>query len=163
MGLVPGWTALVLAVGLCVGVAAFEGLVTGDGPRSWYPGLRKPRWQIPLWASVVVGLTVYVVDGFVAYRVLTAVPAPEDRVVALTALVVVMLLNALWNLAFFRYRSVLVGFLGILGFLGPLLVLQVALFAYEPLAAWAHLAYALYVILYDVPLFYALWRLNPAT
>jgi len=27
--------------------------------------------------------------------------------------------------------------------------------------AWAHVAYTLYVILYDVPLFYAIWRLNP--
>ena len=46
---------------------------------------------------VADGLIVYVIDGFVAYRMLTAVPSVGDRAVALTALVVVMVLNALWN------------------------------------------------------------------
>ncbi|QIN84078.1 hypothetical protein GBA63_16575 [Rubrobacter tropicus] len=157
----PDWAPLGVAVGLCAAVAVLEGFLTGDGPKTWYPRLRKPRWQIPLWASILVGLIVYVIDGFVAYRVLTAVPSAGDRAVALTALVVVMLLNALWNYAFFEYRSTLVGYLGIIGFLGPLLVLQIALFVYEPVAAWVHLAYTIYVLAYDVPLFYAIRRLNP--
>ena len=137
-------------------------MLTGSGLKDWYPRLRKPRWQIPLWASVLVGLIVYVIDGFVAYRMLTAVPSAGDRAVALTALAVVMVLNALWNYAFFEYRSTLVGFLGIIGFMGPLLVLQTALFVYDPVAAWAHVVYTLYVLAYDVPLFYAICHLNPA-
>ncbi len=157
----PDWAPLAYAVGLCAAVAVLEGLLTGSGLKDWYPHLRKPRWQIPLWAFVAVGLIVYAIDGFVAYRVLTAVSSAGDRAVALTALVVVMVLNALWSYAFFEYRSTLVGILGIIGFLGPLLVLQTALFVYDPLAAWAHLAYTLYVLAYDVPLFYAIWRLNP--
>ena len=43
----------------------------------------------------------YVIDGFVTYRILTAVPSAGDRAVALPALVVVMVLNVLWNYAFF--------------------------------------------------------------
>ncbi|HEV2091808.1 MAG TPA: tryptophan-rich sensory protein [Rubrobacter sp.] len=157
----PGWAPLAYAVGLCAAVAVLEGFLTGGGLKDWYPRLRKPRWHIPLWASVAVGLIVYAIDGFVAYRLLTAVPSAGDRAVALAALVVVMVLNALWNYAFFEYRSTLVGFLGITGFVGPLLVLQTALFVYEPVAAWAHMVYTLYVLAYDVPLFYAIWRLNP--
>ena len=157
----PGWAPLAYAVRLCTAVAVLEGVLKGSGLRDWYPRLRKPRWQIPLWASVLVGLIVYVIDGFVAYRMLTVVPSAGDRAVALTALVVVMVLCALWNYAFFEYRSTLVGFVGLIGFLGPLLVLQTALFVYDPPAAWAHLAYTLYVLAYDVPLFYAIWRLNP--
>ena len=157
----PEWTPLAFAVGLCAVVAVLEGLLTGSGPTAWYPRLQKPRWQIPLWASVAVGLTVYAIDGFVAYRLLTAVPSAADRTVALAALVVVMVLNALWNYAFFGYRSTLVGFLGIVGFLGPLLVLQTALFAYDPVAAWVHVPYVIFVLAYDVPLFYRIWRLNP--
>ena len=113
-----GWTPLALSVGLCAAVAVLEGLLTGSGLKDWYPRLRKPRWQIPLWASILVGLIVYVIDGFVAYRMLTAVPSVGDRAVALTALVVVMALNALWNYAFFEYRSTLVGFLGLIGYPG---------------------------------------------
>ena len=157
----PGLAPLALSVGLCAAVAVLEGFLTGSGLKDWYPRLKKPRWQIPLWASVLVGLVVYAIDGFVAYRMLTAVPSAGDRWVALTALVVVMVLNALWNYAFFEFRSTLIGFLGLVAFLGPLAVLQVALFAYDAVAAWAHMAYSAYVIAYDLPLFYALWRLNP--
>jgi translocator protein len=158
------WAAVAASVGICLSVAALEGLLTaaaGDGLKAWYPRLRKPRWHMPLWASGVVAALVYVIDGFVAYRALTAFPSREGSVVALTALVVVMVLNASWNYAFFAYRSTLIGFLGLVGFLGPLVVLQVALFAYDAVAAWAHMAYLLYVVTYDLPLFWAIRRLNP--
>ena len=48
-----------------------------------------------------------------------------------------------------------------LAFLAPLLILQVALFVFDALAAWTHLAYVIWVIGYDLPLFYRIWRLNP--
>ena len=50
---------------------------------------------------------------------------------------------------------------GIVTFLPPLVVLQVALFLYDRVAAWSHLAYTAFVIGYDLPLFYTIWRLNP--
>jgi hypothetical protein len=49
-----------------------------------------------------------------------------------------VVLNALWNYAFFEYRSTLVGSLGMIGSLGPLLVLQTARFVYDAVAAWVH-------------------------
>lgn len=155
------WTAAAISIGLCLAVAVLEGFLTGDGVRIWYPRLRKPRWHVPMWVFITVGVLVYVVDGFVAYRALTAIPSVGDRTVVLTALVVVMVLNASWNYAFFEYRSTLVGFLGLLAFLGPLVVLQVLLFVYDAVAAWAHAPYLLWVLAYDLPLFYTLWRLNP--
>ena len=155
------WTAVAISVSICSMVAIFEGFLTGDSLTTWYPGLRKPDWHIPLWAFVIVGVLVYVINGFVAYRVLTEVPSREDQLVALTALVVVMVLNTLWNYAFLEYQSTLIGFLGVVGFLGPLLVLQTALFAYDTVAAWTYIAYTLWVIAYDLPLFYVMWRLNP--
>jgi tryptophan-rich sensory protein len=80
-------------------------------------------------SHVAVGPIVYAIDGFVAYRVLTAVPSAGDRAVASTALVVVMVLNAPWNHAYFEYRSTLVGFSG------PLLCVLQTAFAYDAVAA----------------------------
>jgi tryptophan-rich sensory protein len=71
-----------------------------------------------------------------------------------------MVFNALWNYAFFESRNVLVGFLGLLAFLAPLVILQVALFVYDSMAAWTHLAYTAWVVVYDLPLFYRIWQLN---
>jgi benzodiazapine receptor len=155
------WTSVAISIGICLTIALLEGLLSGDGVKTWYPHLRKPRWHIPLWAFVIVAVLVYIIDGFVAYRVLTVVPSWEGVTVSLTALVVVMTLNALWNYAFFEYRSPLLGFFGLVGFLGPLMILQVALFVYDIVAAWAHMTYLLWVVAYDLPLFYAIWRLNP--
>ena len=159
-GSLVNWTALAISGGICAAVAVLEGLLTGDGLKTWYPRLRKPRWHLPMWGFVAVAVLVYLIDGFVAYRALTAVASWEGRIVVLTALMVVMVLNALWNYAYFRYRSTLIGLLGLIGFLGPLVVLQVALFAYDTLAALVHMPYLIWVILYDLPLFYALWHLN---
>lgn len=153
-------TAVAVAVGICIGVAILEGLFTGDGIQTWYPTLAKPKWHLPLWGFIVVAITVYLIDGFVAYRLWAVATIPGCRTIGLTALVVVMVYNALWNYAFFESRSTLIGLLGLLAFLAPLAILQVALFVYDPLAGWTHLAYTVWVVAYDLPLYYRIWQLN---
>jgi len=61
----------------------------------------------------------------------------------------------------FRFRSTLVGLLGIGGFLRPPLVLRAALLVYAPAAGWVHVARTFYVLAYDVPQFYEIRRLDP--
>jgi benzodiazapine receptor len=68
--------------------------------------------------------------------------------------------NELWNVAFFARRSPGNGFAGVLVFLGPLLALQKAV-ASDPPSVVALMPYTLWVIGYDVPWTYRLWRLNP--
>jgi len=149
----PGWVPLAYAVGLCTAVAVLEEVLTGSGLKDWYPRLRKPRWQIRLWASRPGR------SDRARYRRFRGLPNADggpvgggrggrvagahrrdgaDRPVALL----------------FEYRSTIVGFLG------PLLVLQTALFVYDPVAVWAHrvyTVYTLYVLAYDVPPLYAVW------
>ena len=38
----------------------------------WFPTLHKPRFQLPLWAFVGVGIIVYIFDAVIAYRLVTA-------------------------------------------------------------------------------------------
>lgn len=155
------WIGLAVAVGICVVVAVLEGAITPDAVRSWYPTLKKPWWNLPFAAFVAVAIVVYVIDGFVAYRLWAVATLPGSRTIGLTALVVVMVFNALWNCALFTTRNTLIGWLGLLAFLAPLLILQVALLVFDALTAWTHLAYVIWVIGYDLPLFYRIWRLNP--
>jgi translocator protein len=152
--------ALAVAVGLCLVMALLGSLLTGNQLRGWFADLRTPRWQLPLWAFIGVGIVVYVLDAVIAYRLLTVLHDTAARVVALTALVVVMLYNELWNYAFFGLRSTFAGFLGVLAFLAPLAVLQVALTVYDRPSAALLLLYVLWVVGYDVPWTYTLWRLN---
>jgi tryptophan-rich sensory protein len=153
--------ALALVVGMCVVMAVLGGMLTGNGLQTWYPGLRKPWFQIPLWAFIGVGIIGYLMDATILYRLMTKVPSRDGKVVTIAAMLILMLYNELWNGAFFRLRSTLVGLVGLLGFLAPLAMAQIALAVYDRLSAGILLIYVLWYLLYDVPWAYALWRLNP--
>jgi tryptophan-rich sensory protein len=141
-------------------MATLGTLLVGDGLRTWYPALRKPWFQIPLPLFIAVGIVGYVMDGIILYRLLTVVGAGLLRTRAVAAVVAMMLYNELWNGAFFRLRSTRVGFLGIVLFLVPLLAAEAALAAGDVPSAWLLSVYVVWVLGYDLPWGYALWRLN---
>jgi tryptophan-rich sensory protein len=153
--------ALAVAVAVPVGMAALGTVLAGSALKDWFVHLKGPRWQLPLWAFIAVGALGYLLDAVILYRLITVVDDPGGRVVALTALVVVMLYNELWNYACIGRRSTYAGWIGVLAFLAPLAILQVALAVYDRPSAVLILVYVVWVLAYDVPWSYALWRLNP--
>ncbi len=159
----PAWNipALLFAVALSLVMAIIGGLLTGNQLTQWFATLNKPRLQLPLWGFVCVGLFGYLIDSVIAYRLLTVVPEQTDRIIAFTALIVIMLYNELWNIVLFRWHNTFAGFLGVLAFLAPLTIFQITLFLVERVSAWLVLVYVLWVIGYDIPWSYRLWRLNP--
>jgi benzodiazapine receptor len=153
--------ALLFAVALSLVMAIVGGLLTGNQLTEWFATLHKPRFQLPLWSFVCVGLFGYIVDSIITYRLLTVVPEQIARIIALTALIVVMLYNELWNIVLFRWHNTFAGFLGVLAFSAPLAFLQVTLALVDHVSAWLVLVYLVWVIGYDIPWAYRLWRLNP--
>lgn len=151
---------LIASASVCIVLAVLGNLWVGDALTTWYPRLVKPRFLPPLWGFVAVGLAVYLIEGVVLYRLLVNVASLEGKVVAVTALVVLMVCNEAWNYAFFGLRSTLAALVGIVGYLAPLCILMVALFAYEPVSGWLMLPYCAWVV-YDVWWVHQLWRLNP--
>ncbi len=154
------FVTVIIVIVVILAVAALGGVLTGDALKTWFPQLAKPRIQLPLWGFYVVGGIVYLMDAIILYRLIEFVSPKDARIVILTALLVVMLYNELWNYAFFGLRSTLAGFIGLLGFLAPLIILHVTLFVYDPPSAFVLLPYSIYVVVYDIPWTYALWKLN---
>ena len=154
-------SALLFAVALSLGMAIAGGLLTGNQLTRWFATLHKPRLQLPLWGFVCVGLFGYLVDSVITYRLLTAVAEQTIRIIALTVLIVVMLYNELWNIVLFRWHNTFASFLGVLVFLIPLTLLQVMLMLMDAVSGWLVFVYLLWVIGYDLPWAYRLWRLNP--
>ncbi|HYU72151.1 MAG TPA: TspO/MBR family protein [Ktedonobacteraceae bacterium] len=152
--------ALFVSLVITIVMAILGGLLTGNQLTQWFPTLQKPRFQLPLWAFISVGIVVYLLDTIIAYRLLTLVMSQTDRLFSLTALGIVMLYNELWNIVLFRWQNPFAGFLGVLAFLAPLLLLQVILLLVEPISGLLMLIYVLWVVLYDIPWSYALWKLN---
>jgi len=127
----------------------------GKDALKWFKELRRPPMQIPLGASMGVAGLYYASIGTVLYR---SASREDDRSYRLAT--VVLAGNELWNVALFGRRSTRAGFLGILAFTVPLALLQrsvsedrVSTLALAPYTAW--------VVGYDIPWAYQLWRRNP--
>ncbi len=142
--------------GAWTGTAAVAGnAFIGRAAMSWFRGLTAPRWQLPLPAFLVVGAVYY---GLVGYVLARSIDRRDARSTAWS--VAVLVGNEAWNGAFFGRRSAPAGFTGLCVFLVPLVALQRSVRA-DPRSRRALAPYTVYVLLYDVPWMYRLWRLNP--
>lgn len=150
---------LATAIVTCLATIALGTLLVGDGLETWYPTLEKPKFLIPLWAFYLVGVLYYLMFGTVIFRILTRVEPIRVQRRLLSLAISIMLLNELWNFVFFGWQSTLAGFVGIVPFLIPLLVLTFQLIRRERLSGILLVVYCGWV-LYDLVWTYALWQLN---
>ncbi len=123
---------------------------------TWFRGLTTPRWQLPMPGFVAVAAIYYLVMGVVLARGI-------DRRSAGTVgwAVTVLVGNEAWNGLLFGRRSTRAAFVGLLAFLLPIAGLQRSVWR-DRRSRWILLPYTAYVVLYDVPWAYRLWRLNPS-
>jgi benzodiazapine receptor len=142
------------AIGSVVGAAVVGNAWVRKDDLAWLSGLNRPRMQIPLPAFAIVGAIYYVILGVVIYR---SCDRRDDRATRLA--LTVLALNEVWNVFFFRFRSVRNGFVGIALFLLPLGGLQRAV-AKDVTSAVVLAPYTAWVVGYDLPWTLALWRLN---
>jgi tryptophan-rich sensory protein len=143
----------------CLGMVLLGMVLAGDGLETWYVNLEKPAFLVPLWSFYVVGVLYYLLFGVVIYRIAAYMDeaAVRSRLLGLT--VAVMLLNELWNFAFLGMQSTLAGFVGIVIFLVPLLILIVRLVPEDRIGGGLLIGYSVWVA-YDIAWTYALWQLN---
>lgn len=140
------------AAAICLGAAALEGWCAGPGVRRRLEELRQPRFSPPFTAWVAIGIAYYVIAFVVLLRLLRADPS-RRRNAALAAIVVVLAANALWSLAFFRWRRMGAGAAILLAYGAAALVLEALLIGLDTVAA---AVFALYLVY----LFYAVWWLR---
>jgi benzodiazapine receptor len=145
------WTAV---GGPPLAAAVLGNALIGKEAMGWFRQLKAPRMQLPLPAFGVVGAVYYLELGAVLYRA----HRNDDRRVRRLALLV-LAGNELWNVSFFGRRDPRAGFLGIVAFLAPLQALQKAVVSDRP-SVLALTPYTLWVIGYDLPWTFRLWRLN---
>ena len=98
-------TSAYATVVLCVTVAAFEEWCAGKNVRTFFETLRFPRYSAPLWLWSIIGVMYYGIFGFVAFRLLSAVPPSFFAGTTLALTVTMMVGNALTNLVIFRARN----------------------------------------------------------
>ena len=152
------WKPALAAVAL-VAAAMGVGQIGTIPNLPWYHTLAKPDFTPPDWVFGPVWTALYVLVGYLFYRIARLPGRVEGRGAALSAFGVLMILNVGWTFAFFAAHSPGLGLVEIL-VQALALVVTIALFAridglaaagFLPLAAWVAFASALN---------YEIWRLN---
>lgn len=150
--------ALVLLVGLCLGVGGLGGAVTAESVTTWYATLNKPSFNPPNWIFGPVWTALYILMGVAAWRVWRS----ADRDTARGPLAVFALqlaVNLGWSVAFFGLRNPGLAVVVILAL--DLLVLATALMfrRIDRLAAWLLVPYLAWISFATV-LNVTIWRIN---
>jgi tryptophan-rich sensory protein len=148
------YPTLVRSVGSTLAAAALGNAFVTREDVAWLTQLKHPRMQVSLPAFFVVGGLYYVSIGTVVHRSLVRGDQRTHRLA-----LAVLTGNELWNLVFFGRHSTRAGFVGLCGFLIPVCLLQAALMRDRP-AALIFGPYTAWVLCYDLPWTYQLWRLN---
>ena len=151
--------ALLISLAICVIAAVLEGLCSGKGVKEYFAKLKFPRYSAPLWVWYIVGGVYYLVFFFVIYRVLRQNIDDFLTQVTLVFILVMMVLNALWNYVFFRAQNLFVSF--VVASLAPLfdIILLLLLLKLDATSAWALIPYLIYRV-YGVWWGYGFWKAN---
>ena len=98
--------ALILSIGITLGVGILGSLLTVPSVRSWYPTISKPSFNPPNWIFQPVWTTLFVLIGISAYLVWQRRASIEHfpRTVAVYAIQLV--LNVMWSFLFFYARNI---------------------------------------------------------
>ncbi len=147
--------AAVRSIGPVVAAAVLGNVLVRREDLQWFAALRHPRMQLPLPGFLVVGGLYYLCIGTVVHRSITHGDRATHRLA-----VVVLAGNEIWNFVFFGRRSTRAGFLGLVGFAVPVCLLQARL-TRDRVSAGVFAPYTAWVLGYDLPWTYRLWRLNP--
>ena len=125
----------------------------------WYYALNKPWFTPPNWVFGPVWTTLYALMGYLFYRIARLPDYVAGRGAAITAFVVLIVINTLWSYAFFAARSPALGLVDIFAQIAALAVTVVLFARIDRLAGVAFLPVALWV-LYATALNVEIWRMN---
>jgi tryptophan-rich sensory protein len=151
---------LVYTFAACLAAVALEGLCAGRGIKRRLAELRFPSFAPPLWAWVAIGGAYYGACFLVLYRLCSLSATVPLRNLCLALLAGVMLVNALWNLFFFRTRNLVHAFLVGLPYSALAVTLFVVLLRVDRTAAWGFSPYVPYLLVYANLWGYRVWQLN---
>jgi benzodiazapine receptor len=149
-----------IALTLCAVAAGLEGLAAGKGVKQRFAALTLPRWAPPLGLWIAIGVAYYIVCFMVLSRVLP-VPSSRSRTIALVLILSIMLINAYWNVLFFRRRDLWQSFIAGALYSVLAIMLWLLLWRVDVPAMWWLTPYIAYLP-YANAFGYAVWRSNPA-
>ena len=153
---------ILTALAICFFGALLEGLCAGLGVKKYLAQLKWPSFSPPLWAWYAIAVVYYAIVFVCAYQILEYPTTTPFRNAALTLLFTVVVLNAVWNVLFFRAKNLKATFLFSLIYSIVGVACWYCLLQFDSLAASVLGLYTVY-LLYANVWGYRVWRLNSRT
>ena len=149
----------IIAVAICLLIGFLSSFATQSSVDTWYAGLNKPFFNPPNWLFAPVWTVLYILMGIAAGMVWNKGFYHKWEKTALYHFVFQLLLNALWSIVFFGFRSPFWALLIIIALFILILftikwfkvVSKTAAYLLYPYAAW---------VAFATVLNFMLWKLN---
>ncbi|MBU1197771.1 tryptophan-rich sensory protein [Candidatus Micrarchaeota archaeon] len=150
---------LVVSIGVSVLAGLIGGFFTSPAIPTWYAGLVKPWFTPPSWVFAPVWTVLYVLMGIALYLVWVNAKKKKEARRALPVFGAQLVLNALWSLAFFGWRTPFYG-LVVIALLWMVLAFTLALFwRVDKRAGWLLVPYLVWTT-FAAFLNLSIWQLN---
>jgi tryptophan-rich sensory protein len=150
---------LLASILLCLAVGAAGSVFTRQAIPTWYATLARPSFAPPNWLFAPVWTLLYILMGWVLYRLWQEAPPGSARTAGLRLFFLQLVLNGIWTPIFFGLRALWPAFVCILALLAVLVWMMRHLWRFDRLSSWLLSPYLLWVSFATV-LTFAYARLN---
>lgn len=150
---------LVVSIIVCQLAGLIGSLFTTPAIPTWYAALQKPAFTPPNWLFAPAWLTLYLLMAIAAFLIWRQGLAQKEVKTALLIFALQLILNALWSVAFFGFRSPLAGLIVIALLWVAILFTLIKFFRLSVPAGVLLLPYILWVSFAAV-LNISIWQLN---
>lgn len=110
-----------------------------------YGEMVKPPLSPPAWVFSAVWTILYLMMGYAAYRIMTAVPDTQGRSMALLLFWVQLIMNFFWSVIFFRWEQYLAAFIWLVIMWGIVIVCTFRFYHINKMAGWLLVPYVLWL------------------
>ncbi len=151
---------LILSIIICQMAGIIGSILTAESIADWYPTLIKPSFTPPGSTIGLIWIILFTLMGISLFLVWKEVPGNPAARTALYFFAAQLIVNVLWNVAFFTLRSPASGLL-VIAVLWVLIFITIVKF--WPINKTAALLLVPYIVWVSIAAYlnYSLWRLNP--
>jgi benzodiazapine receptor len=150
---------LIVSIVACEGAGGIGAIFTTPAIPTWYKGLNKPAFTPPNSVFGPIWITLYLLMGIAVFFVWREGLGQEGVTIAFVIFWAQLVLNILWSVIFFGFKSLFGGMVIILLLWIVILINIITFFDVSPLACWLLIPYIIWVSI-AVNLNVQLWKLN---
>jgi benzodiazapine receptor len=151
---------LVISILMCLAVGFIGSFFTSVSVTTWYVTLSKPSFTPPNWVFMPVWTLLYLLMGISLFLVWREGTDHKIVRIALSLFLIQLLLNLLWSMLFFGFRSPLAGLVDLAVLWVFIFLTILAFYNVSKKAATLILPYFLWVS-FAFLLNFSIWKLNP--